>query len=79
MRVLTFEEKEKRHERVTKFFQFVNYDWGNESDEEKEVKGQEKKSSRKDKSAGEETLKSGGTKEWEVYKDVNKYNVQVKM
>ena len=34
MRILTFEEKEKRHRRVTKFFEFMNYDWGNESEDD---------------------------------------------
>ena len=51
---LTIEQKKQRHDKQTKFFEFIYFDWGDEK-------------------KGDNIDVKTGSDEWQIYKEVHKY------
>ena len=68
--ILKFEEIEKRHKRTYTFFKFLYYNWGDDDDEGETEQQDKQKDSKKE-------VKEG-TKEWEIYKEVNLFETKDK-
>lgn len=65
MEFLKFEEVDKRYQRTNAFFRFLYYDWGDDEDEGGEDTADSKKQPEKTNGNNK------GTKEWQIYKEVN--------
>ena len=73
---LNYEDVEMRHKRTQTFFKFLFYDWGEDDEDEQDNNDNQTNQKDQKKETKKEVVK--GTKEWEIYKDVNFYETKDK-